>query len=334
MVGWGIIGIGNHAGTRMAPAFQRTPNSRLLAVCSRDRDRALAFASKHGAEAGYDSFDQLLEHRGVEVVYVATPHNLHKEYVVRAAQAGKHVMCEKPMALRVSQAEEMIAACRSAGVTLGVCFQNRQHPAHVEARRLVASGEVGDVRLVRSQYSRSGRPELKGWRADPAMGGAGGLMGLGLHAIDVVRYVTGQEIAEVSAMMDSDPSTGVLDNEVAMLMRLTGGGFVLVNNSRRLPWANNDLIVNGSRARVSALGTVGTYLQGNLQITREGSTSQTDYADPDAGTGLYASMIEDFSRSVEERRAPMATGDDGLAMVRMVDAILQSVKERRAVRLQ
>jgi len=333
MVGWGIIGIGKHADTRMAPAFSRTSNSRLVAVCSRDRERALAFAAKHGAAAGYDSFEQLLENRDVEVVYVATPHNLHRQYVLQAAEAGKHVLCEKPMALTVAEAEEMVEACHRAGVVLGVCFQNRFHPAHQEARRLVAAGQVGDVRLARAQYSRD-RPGLQGWRADPKMGGAGSLMGLGLHALDLVRYVTGEEYVEVSAMMDTDPSSGTLDNEVAMLLRLSGGGFAFVNNSRKLPWANNDLIVNGSRARVMTADTVGTYLQGKLQVESAGISSRTEFSDADAATGLYARMIESFSQAVTEGRQPLATGEDGLAIARLVDAILRSVREGVAIRLR
>ena len=158
-------------------------------------------------------------------------------------------------------------------------------------------------------------------------------MGLGLHALDLVRWVTGEEVVEVSAMMDSDPSTGTLDNEVALLLRLSGGGFALVNNSRKLPWANNDLIVNGSRMRVATSNTVGTYLQGSLQVTSSGAVSHTDYSDPDVTTGLYAAMIESFSQVVSEGGQPRATGEDGLAIVKLVDAILRSVKESRAVRL-
>jgi len=176
MIGWGIIGIGKHADTRMAPALRRTVNSRLVAVCSRDQRRAHTFAQRHGAAVGYDS--------------------------------------------------------------------------------------------------------------------------------------------------------------VAMLLRLSGGGFALVESSRRLPWANNDIVVYGGRARVSGLGTVGTFLQGSLQLVSESVSWRDEYLDPDPATGLYAAMIEDFSRCVDKGEQPAATGEDGLAMARLTEAVLCSACEARTVRLE
>lgn len=332
-IGWGIIGIGKHADTRMAPAFRRTSNSRLVAVCSRDQSRATAFATRHGAEAGYDAYERLLGHPGVQVVYVATPPSLHRADVLQAAEAGKHVLCEKPMALAVADAEAMVAACRRAGVVLGVCFQNRYHPAHVEVRRLVADGRVGQVLQVRAQYSRLVPGAWQGWRADPAMSGAGSLTGQGVHALDLVRYVTGEEVVEVSALMDRPPASASVDYAVAMLLRLRGGGLAVVDDSCRSPWADNDVVLYGSQARVAGRGTVGTFLQGSLELVSDGVSLHADYPDADPATGLYARMIEDFSRCMAEDRPPAATGEDGLAMTRITEAILRSVREGRAVSL-
>ncbi len=333
MIGWGIVGIGTHANIRMAPAFVRAPNSRLVAVCSRDAQRAASFAAKHGAEESYDSYEALLANPAVDVVYVATPHSLHREYVLRAAEAGKHVMCEKPMALTVPDAQSMVETCRRAGVMLGVCFQGRQHPAHVEARRLVAVGRIGDVLMVRAQYASFSTANWEGWRADPAVGGAGTLMGLGLHPLDQIRFVTGQEPVEVTAMMDTPDPDRTVDLDVALLLRLSNGAFAVVNSSRRLPRAHNDLTVYGSKARVSTQGTVGMQFRGSLEVVGDDISLHAEYPDPDPVTGLYAAMIRDFSASVLEGRAPAATGEDGLAMTRLAEAVLQSVRQGRAVRL-
>ncbi len=333
MIGWGIIGIGKHADTRMVPALRRTANNRLVAVCSRDLGRAQAFAQRHGAQAGYDSYGQLLARPDVDVVYVATPHHLHREHLIAAARAGKHVLCEKPLGLTVAEAEEMVAICRDAGVLLGVCFHNRYHPAHVEARRLATHGELGPISLVRVQYSSNRSGEWEGWRADPSMSGAGCLMGLGLHALDLVRFVTGEEVVEVTAMMDVPPGSGSVDYAVAVLLRLSGGGFALVNSSRRMPWANNDVIVNGSLARVSTLGTTATLLQGSLELASDSLSQRTEYRDPDPATGLYADMVQDFGDSVASGRQPRARGEDGLAMARIAEAVLRSAAAGRTVRL-
>ncbi len=333
-VGWAIVGTGRHADTRMAPALRRASRGRLVAVFSRDLGRAHEFAARHGADAGYASYERLLDDPGVDVVYVSTPHALHHDFVLGAAKAGKHVLCEKPLALTVSDAREMLDACRVSGVRLGVCFQNRFHPAHVETRRLVAEGRVGQVQMARAQYSRHGLEPLSGWRADATIGGAGSLMGLGLHALDLVRYVSGEEFAEVTALMDSDPASGVLDEEVALLVRLGNGGFAFVNANRDMPWATNELAIEGYRARVRTSNTVGTMLRGSLEVETENASAKFEYSDPDPATALYAAMVDDFCDAVVDGREPRATGSDGLAMVRLTEAILRSVTESRTVRLQ
>lgn len=333
MIGWGIIGIGKHAGSRMAPSFRRTSSSKLVAVCSRDANRAAAFAARHGAEVSYDSYERMLANTDVQAVYVSTPHSLHPQHVAQALKAGKHVLCEKPLALAEADAREMVGAARRAGVALGLCFQNRHHPAHIEVRRLVAEGQVGSVPLVRLQYSYLGPGEWAGWRADPAMVGAGALMGLAVHPLDLLRYVTGEEIVELSALMDNHPSTGKVDYNVVLLLRLSGGGFAMVDACRRIPLPTSDIVVYGSKLRVSTLNTVGMNLGGSLEVVDDGRQVRSEYSDPDPTTGLFARMIDDFSTAVAEGRPPRATGEDGIVMARITEAALRSAREGCAVRL-
>jgi 1,5-anhydro-D-fructose reductase (1,5-anhydro-D-mannitol-forming) len=312
----------------------------LIAVCSRERERAVAFASRHGAQVGYGSFEELLSRPDIEVVYVATPHNLHREHVMKAARAGKHVLCEKPLALTTNDSEDMVNSCRYAGVHLGVCFQNRYHPVHVEMRRLIQAGAVGDLIHVRSQYSRLLPGSWTGWRANPSLTGVPSLVGMGtltglaIHALDVVRYITGEEGCEFGAMMDRAATEGTAENDVAILVRMSGGGFATVHASRRSPRANNDVVVDGSKARVGGLGTVGTLLEGSLEFVTDAEIRRTDYADPDPQTGLYSLAIEDFSRCVSQGATPVATGEDGLIMTRWLEAIVRSAQQGQTVSLR
>src|SRR5919109_1735877 len=143
--GWGIVSTGKHPDIKIAPAMAAAEGGELVAVYSRDQHRAEAFAQKHGARAAYRRLGDLLKDSRVDGVFVSSPNALHAGHVVQAAEAGKHVLCEKPMATTIADAVRMLQACRGAGVTLGVAFNLRLHPAHVRAREIVASGALGRV---------------------------------------------------------------------------------------------------------------------------------------------------------------------------------------------
>src|SRR5262249_44788382 len=137
--GWGIVSTGKHPDIKIAPAMAEAGGGELVGVYSRDQQRAEAFAQKHGARAAYSQLGDLLKDSRVDAAFVASPNAWHAEHVVHAAEAGKHVLCEKPMATTIADAERMVTACRRAGVTLGVAFNLRQHPAYTRARQLVAA---------------------------------------------------------------------------------------------------------------------------------------------------------------------------------------------------
>src|SRR5262249_5997359 len=151
--GWGIVSTGKHPDVKIAPAMAAAAGGELVAVYSRDQQRAEAFAQKHGARAAYSQLDELLNDSRVDGVFVSSPNALHFEHVVSAAEAGKHVLCEKPMATTMADALRMLKTCRHAGVTLGVAFNLRQHPAYIRARELVAAGTLGRIVLAQAQWA-------------------------------------------------------------------------------------------------------------------------------------------------------------------------------------
>lgn len=332
-LGWAIIGLGKHADLRVAPAIANARDAQLVAVCSRSLERAQAFAGKHGARKAYDSYQALLLDPEVDAVYVVTPNSLHCLQTVQAAQAGKHVLCEKPMALTVADALTMIRACREAKVTLGVALQNRYHPAHIEARRLVQGGEAGEVTLAMAQYSHDFSAAFRwpSWRSDLAMAGGGSLMGMGLHAIDLLRYVLGREIESACALNDEDLRANYPDETVVSLLRFQGPLFALVANSVHIPHAHNDLVIYGSQARIEGVDTIGMPWKGRLRITRGDVTTEVAYPCDNAAFGLYTRVVEDFNRAVLDGTEPLASGDDGLALVQVVQAIVRSVRQERTM---
>ncbi len=334
--GWGIVGIGNHPNLFMAPAIDRAKGSRLAAVCSRDQGRAEEFAARHGAPAAYASYDALLRDSNVDGVYVASPNFLHREHTVKAAEAGKHILCEKPMALSTEDADHMVEAASKAGVNLGVGFHLRQHPAHQEMRRRIASGEAGKLVTVQAMWAigKRGLPimepreGLRGWWNDPELVGGGGLFGTGIHTIDLVRFILGEEIAEVFAFTDQTREQP-LDLVADVLLRLRGGATVSLKASRIIPDSQNDFVVYGNSERLAARDTANTALQGALEITSEAGAEVIDYSEGD----LFVSQVEDFTNATEERRPPLADGVDGLRNVQVHLAVYESAKTGKAVAL-
>ena len=307
-------------------------NARMVAVCSRDKPKADAFAARHGAERSYDSFDDILADPEVEVVHIATPNHMHSEQTIRAAQAGKHVLCEKPMALSVHDAELMIEACRKCGVKLGVGFQNRHHPAHRKARNLILSGAVGEIMFASVQYSRWQLDRgLTGWRADPGTAGGGILMGAGLHAIDLLRFLVGKEVEEVLAATDEGQPNRPVEEIALSTLKLRDGPYCTAASGRHIPRAYNDFVVYGTAARITGVGTVGTQLKGELRIDGDSLISKMEFPSDVPIYGCYRLQVEAFNRCIEEDCEPNASGVDGLEMVRIAEAVLESGRQHRAV---
>ncbi|MBI2832747.1 MAG: Gfo/Idh/MocA family oxidoreductase [Chloroflexi bacterium] len=330
--GWGIVGTGWLASNYIAPALAKATNTRLVAVYSRDKSRGADFAAKHGAERSYDSFDMLASDPDVKVVHLTSPNALHAEQTIRLAEAGKHVLCEKPMAITVADCERMVEACRKNKVKLGLGFQNRHHPAHIEARRLIQSGATGKIALASVQYSRSLNKSLSGWRAEPAMAGAGALVGMCIHCLDLLRFLLGQEVETVVALTDEKWTGLPLEETVLVILKFENGPFCHVVSGMHIPRSYNDVVIYGTKSRITGSCTVGMPLQGKLLVLSDASTSGMEVATSEIGN--FIAEIEAFNRCIEEDREPNASGADGLEMVRLTNAILESSKQGKAVRLR
>jgi predicted dehydrogenase len=245
-LGWGIIGLGRIAATQIAPAITAAPNSTLISVVSRDLGRATEFAKAHGAAQALDSYPAMLADPAVQAVYIATPNALHAGQVIAAAQAGKHVLCDKPLAVTVPDARRCVEECRAAGVRLGLTFQTRRHDGLAEAAELVRSGAIGKVVVAEVQMS-AGRNLPGGWRTDPALAGLGTINNIGVHAFDVLRYLIGAEVTEVAAMVDAEPGFDV-DTTALVLLRFSTGTLGYVNANQSVPNARDDIGCTAPRA--------------------------------------------------------------------------------------
>lgn len=201
-LGIALVGLGSYSRNQLAVALQQTENCYLAGIVTGTPAKADEWSKKYSIPQkniyNYQNFDQIANNKDIDIVYVVLPNSMHHEFVLRAAKAGKHVMCEKPMSVSVKEAEEMIAACKSAGVQLGIGYRLHFEPFTKEVMRLGQQKVYGDVRFMQTNFGFSiGDPTQ--WRLKHALAGGGPLMDVGVYCVQASRYITGEEPLWVTA---------------------------------------------------------------------------------------------------------------------------------------
>lgn len=328
-VKWGIIGCGDVADHKVGPAFNRVKDSELVAVMRRNAEQAKDFARRHGVPKYYSDLDALLRDDEINAVYIATPHYLHAQHTVKAAEYGKHVLCEKPMAITIKECEKMIKACEENKVKLMICYYQRLQPAHQKIKELINQGALGKILTCKAQTQDWGHPKGAWWRKDNLSGG-GVLINNGSHIIDLLRYFFG-EIAEVSAYTDALVFQYPVDDISSLIVRFERGMHGLMNFSCALPNAGNTLEICGTKGRVSwpifvwqdSL-TVRVY---NLDNKVQECRYETDKV------SQRVPMIKHFVECVNMNTQPSIGGMEGLKDQRVVLSAYESSKTKRVVRV-
>jgi 1,5-anhydro-D-fructose reductase (1,5-anhydro-D-mannitol-forming) len=328
-LGFAVVGPGRFAAGRTMPALMRAQGCAPVAVVGRDRARTEAFAAEHGIPAAYDDLAAALADPRVDAVWVATPHNLHRPVVEAAAAARKHVLCEKPLATTIEDARAIVAACRRAGVALGAGYHLRHHPLHEEMRRIVASGDAGEVATIEGEWSLES-PASSGaaWRRDPEASGGGLLTGTGIHVIDLLRFVLDDEVVAVAAMSNgADSPISPLETRAAAVLRFAGGTLGIVRCARPVHAPPNDLIVQATKATLIGRGTIDEASRGRL----EAAGADLALSGLPAGTDMYARQAEAFARAAITGDEPNASGWDGLAVTAIAVALYESARTGREI---
>ncbi len=326
-LGWGIVGLGRIAGTEIAPAITASASGTLASVVSRDQGRAEAFAREHDAATAFDDYAKMLTDPAVQAVYIATPNAQHAEQVIAAARAGKHVLCDKPLAVTVADAQRCVEECGLAGVGLGSTFQTRFYDGMAEAAALVRDGGIGRVVTAEAQIGTRGNLP-KGWRTDPALAGMGTLNNIGVHALDILRYLTGSEVADVAAMAGSEPGFEV-DTTDLVLLRFRNGTLAQMTASQAVPWPRDDIALYGTEGRVLAPNLSRPDRDSSISFM----TRDDERTFPASSRGSYLRLIEAFAGAVTSGRDPSPSGEDGLRSAELTVAIADSIRQGRVVSL-
>jgi predicted dehydrogenase len=317
---WGVLGTAKIARRAVIPAIQNSERGTVVAVASRESGRATAVAEDLDGARAYGSYEDLLAADEVDAVYIPLPNHLHAEWTVRAAEAGKHVLCEKPLTLDAEEAQRVIARCDAAGVLLQEAFMYRFHPQWERVGQLVADGEIGDVTAIQAWFSYF-NDDPANIRNVAAFGG-GALMDIGCYPISVARFVLGAEPDEVRATVRTDPESGV-DVMTSAILRFgdTQATFTVATRATPGQWVH----VVGTHGRITV------EIPFNAPVDRATQISVTTV---DRSTGVpttsvehfgpidqYSLQADAFARAVLEGRAAPVPSSDALANMVAIDAV-------------
>ncbi len=325
-LGWGMVSTGRASDVLMGPAVNAESNSHVVAVFSREQEKADAYAAKHGGKA-YLSYSELLADPNVDVVYIASPNALHAEQAIEAARAGKHIFCEKPLALNAKDAHRVVDEAAKAGVKLAVDFQTRHYAANDAAIKLIRDGAIGNVMVMQIESCAAANP-LKGWRTDPSLAGMGSVNNIAVHPLDLARYFAGSEATEVVAMTDAGRSDE-LETISLLLVRFENGAIAYINGSQATPNPRADMEIYGSAGRITGHNTTRPFLEGELVVLSGGEEKTTPFSTKDG----FQRAVAAFNRAVIDKTDPNPSGEDGVKSVELVEAITRSARTGTVVKV-
>jgi predicted dehydrogenase len=313
---WGLIGAGDIARRRVAPAMRDSPESELVAVSRARADLAGAFAAEFGARRSYPRWQDLVVDTDLHGVYVATPVDVHAEQTIAAAEAGKHVLCEKPMAMTAAECDRMIAACRANGVTLGVAYYRRFYPAILRAKAVVESGEIGSpvfAQMNAFEWFAADRTHPRGWLLDRSRAGGGPMMDFGCHRLEVLVHLFGRA-RRVSALTANVVFDREVEDTAAAILEFERGPCATVAVSHCVHDRQDTLDVFGTRGSIRCA----LLNAGELRIIADGRERVETHA---PAANAHLPLIEDFVDAIATRRDPAVNGDVGRHVSAIEDRI-------------
>jgi predicted dehydrogenase len=321
-VRWGVLGVARIAVNKVAPALQRGSDSTVAAIASRSLAKAQEAAAQLGIPKAYGSYEELLADPDVEAVYNPLPNHLHVPWSVRAAEAGKHVLCEKPVALNAAEARTLLAVRDKTGVLIQEAFMVRSHPQWLAVRELVRGGRIGELRAIHGFFSYFNR-DPSNVRNVATMGG-GGLLDIGCYPVTLSRFLFDSEPRRVVASLERDPDFGV-DRLVSAILEFAGGVAAFTCSTQLVPYQRMQIL--GSKGRIEV------EIPFNAPLDRPCRIFVDDGRDV-FGTGIEATGFETcnqytlhadlFSRAVRSGGPAPVPLEDAVANMEVLDALVRS----------
>ena len=330
MAGYAIVGLGYYATQIIMPQFVNCKQSRVTALVSGDPAKARRYAAEYGVPErsiyNYANFDSIADNPDVDIVYVVLPNSMHAEYTIRAAQAGKHVLCEKPMAVSSPECEAMIAACRKADKKLMIGYRSHFEPHNLHAMRLRREGAIGKSRYVQAE---SGFPigDPTQWRLKRALAGGGSMMDIGIYSVQALRYISGEEPTSVIAREStdrSDPRFSEVEDRVHWTFTfpsgLLGGGFSSYSSG------HNHIRLTGDSGWID-LEPATSYGGQSMRVKRADARAETVTPPPGPAVNQFVGQLDHMAECAATGAEPIVNGEEGLRDLRIMEAIYRSAAD-------
>jgi len=328
-VKWAVVGAAGLAGRHViSHGIQAAANCELVGVQSRTPEHARREGAQHRVP-GFASAEKMLRQTDADALYIATPPAAHLTDVELAVRHGKHVLCEKPLAVSVTDAQAIVAACRNGGVKLGVNFNYRVHPLHQQMQAMIRQGCIGKVVSARCQFGQDLPPAPDAFRQSLALGGGGAFADTGNHAADLLEYIMDRHTAGVFGIRKNTIHPYAAEDTCGALLDFKEGGLGIVDAYFCCPihTLRNDLEINGT------LGTL--YTQNTLQMETRGrlilKTSNETRIFKCPPADMYQTVFERTAKAMIDGTALPASGEDGLHSQKVIDAVYRSSKTGRKI---
>jgi predicted dehydrogenase len=319
-LGVALVGLGGYSSGQLAPALQATSNCYLAGIVTGTPAKAESWSAQYHIPRkniyNYENFDRIIDNPAIDIVYVVLPVSMHKEFTIRAAKAGKHVICEKPMALNAGECMDMIAACKQANRMLSIGYRLHFEPHHIEVMRLGQKEIYGKLKSLEAAngFTWGNKPT---WRLKKALSGGGALMDMGIYAIQASRYTTGLEPLFVTAREDkkSNPLLfAEVDDTIHWELEFPGGLVTTGKSSYSNNWSSLNVEAEKGKFELSPAygygGIAGKNAEGIMNIPN---------------INQQAAQMDDFARCILEKKVSRVPGEEGLKDMKIIDAIYKSI---------
>ena len=324
---WGIIGCGDVAEHKGGPAIEQAGNSELVAVMRRDVAKARDFARRHKAKSYYHRAEELVKDQEINAVYVATPPDTHSQYTIMAANAGKHILCEKPMALNITQCKEMMIACQKNRVHLMIAYYRRCYPQIRKIKSLLNRGDLGRIIQAKIHLAASFPNKLPGgdrvWRAILAKSGGGLLVDIGSHRIDALIYLLGK-VKGIAALVNRHTPGALVEDSVQAILKFRNGVLanLMIDSASRYSADSFEIYGTKGYAIASPLGKF------RLRVCIDKNERAYSFK-PLLPTHIL--LVRHFLRVINGKESSISSGEDGIRTTEVIEAIYRSAKQKRFV---
>ena len=332
-VGWAVVGIGGLTANQILPAFPKCQKTKLVSFVSGRPEKAARFAEVHGVPAkniyNYETFDKIADNPDIQAVYIVLPNSMHAEYTIRALKAGKHVLCEKPMANSAADCEKMIAAAKAANKKLMVAYRCRYEPNNQLAIKMAQdTAEFGPTRVILAEMGFNiGNPGQ--WRLKKAMAGGGSMMDIGIYGLNAARYLTAEEPTEVYAQISTTPNDvrfAEVEENITFQLRFPSG--ILANCVSSYGTNFNKFRVCKPRGAFE-LDPATPYTNLRMRVFRGGAIEDRSLPQRDH----FQLEMDHFSECVQANKEPLTPGEEGLKDLKIIEAIYESARAGKPIKL-